>query len=403
MADYVNLIAAMLAFISALIGLTGYIRFQSRRDRLVEVGDSFRSVAAGLGSDQLITRITSAGLLTRFFDKDSEYSTGELPYATDAIQLAAAVLKTEPTGVVQKLLADDLAKAPTLANTDFQKANLRNCYWGSRSNDRRVDISGADFFRADMSEASLRRSIAVGAAFKQAHLVKTVFVDADLRESDFSSANLKGATFHGSLLCGASFAGATHIPEAIATKLDQRGQYTSNSPVQRTLILDSSDAPEVRVFVSRPSQCDRNAQVVFTEVVRGLEAAGAESVTFLSNEYGTSAPLDEIKRRISECAAVVILGVPSLRISHATWREGTPQQRILNGIQLATPWSHVEAGVAAALDKPILILRDDVTEGVFDIGEQPHTVTVIDLNGNESIVGLRESLASWLTRLNSVD
>jgi len=159
------------------------------------VGASFTKVASGLGSDNPIERLSSAALLRRFFDPKSQYGMRNTPFASDATKLAAGVLKTEPTGPVQKILADGLAESPLLEGADLQKVNLRNAYWGKRKNKNQTPVHApsADFFHADLSSASFRHAFLPHAVFYGAQLVGTVFENADLTECIFRSANLRAA------------------------------------------------------------------------------------------------------------------------------------------------------------------------------------------------------------------
>lgn len=406
MADYVNLIAAVLAVVAAIGGFAGFGLVRSRRQKLAAIGTSFASLAQGFGSNQLVDRLTSAALLPRFFDRESEYSlrAGKTPYASDAIRLAAAILKVEPTGTVQKSLADGLSKAPTLARVDFQGANLRMAYWGSGG----VEIGGADFFRADLSGASLRGAKAARAVFQRAQLVGTTLEGADLRDADLRAANVRNALFRGAQLHGAKFAGSFNLPGNVAQWLDSNGVFTSTAPFDPDAIrgdfLPPNNDPRdsgpnerrpLRVFLSKPSVCGPTGEVVEAQVRRGIEAAGAELEIFAPAEYGSAAPLDEVKYRIRQCDAVVVVGVPQYEAASMPWRTAamdTPAHQTV----FATPWNHIEAGMAAALDKPMLLVRRSVTEGVFAIGDQPHAVSIIDVASPDDLSTVEASVRNWV-------
>jgi hypothetical protein len=346
-----------------------------------------------LGSDKQIERLSSAALLRRFFDAKSKYGMRNMPYALDAARLASAVLKTEPTGVVQKALADGLADSQDLAGGDFQRANLCSCFWGPREGKPPVDARSADFFHAYLSAASLRGAQLQNAIFYGAQLVGTVLAGADLRGCDFRSANLRGAQFAQAKLKGAKFSGARYVPLEITAQLDGEVKFTGDEVPQPGKAESAASA--VRVFLSRPSDCDRESKSIVAQVNNAIADAGMELVTFPPGEYGIGAPLDEATQRISACDAVIILGVPQIRVKDGVWRPGTDDERKMAEATLATPWNHIEAGIAAALDKPILIIRDRVGEGVFEIGEQPQAVTVVDVGQSDGLTRLNESVTEW--------
>jgi uncharacterized protein YjbI with pentapeptide repeats len=77
-----------------------------------------------------------------------------------------AILREQPPGNFQKLLADALTQAPKelLAGADIQKANLQNAWLGQ------IDLPKADFYRADLSDASFKEATAEGVKFYEARL-----------------------------------------------------------------------------------------------------------------------------------------------------------------------------------------------------------------------------------------
>ncbi|MDR1565715.1 MAG: pentapeptide repeat-containing protein [Treponema sp.] len=400
MTDYVNLIAAALGCLGALAGLGGFLRFRSRRDRTKDIGESFIRTANGLGSNTPIERLSAAALLPRFFGSRSEYGTRDMPYAEDAVKLAAAVLKTEPAGIIQKAIADGLAEAVSLDGVDFQRANLRNCYWGLRQNKRPVSAVGADFFRADLSSASLRGARLANAVFMSAQLVGTVLRDADLQGCNFDSANLRGARFRGANLTRATFRKASNIPPEVLARIDEQGVFMGGKLIEDGSQAGSGDRAEAgkrpkRVFLSRPSLLNRQGLIILAQITQGLRDAGVEAMTFPPDEYGVGAPLDEVKQRIGLCDGTIVLGVPQMEASKVVWYAGTTKERAGEHTSLATPWNHIEAGIASALDKPILIIRDEVAEGIFAIGDQPHAVTIIDIGDDEMMMDLGAAVASW--------
>jgi len=399
MVAYVNLIAALLALLGALFGLNTFFKFRTRRDRLQEVGESFERLTNGLGSKVQVERLSSAALLPRFFDPKSEFGVRDTSYAYDAAKLAAAILKTEPTGVVQKTLADGLAEASSLSGIDFQRANLRNCFWGPRGDGRVLEASKTDFYRADLSSASLRGADLHGAIFKSAQLVETVLNQANLRGCNFDLANLRGASFDGALLAGASFVGASNMPSVLADAVGSDGKYAGDVVPSSDSTIESVDA-RGRVFLSRPSECDRQSLVLIAQITQGVAAAGMELVDFPPDEYGTGAPLDEVKQRVRGCDGVIILGVPQIEADRAIWRGGTAKKKTVKRTFFATPWNHIEAGIAVGLDKPILIVKDEVAEGIFAIGDQPHAVNIADVHDDDTLTNLDNIVSEWAKDLS---
>jgi hypothetical protein len=155
---------------------------------MAEVGKSFSTVIEALASKEEVKQLSAAILLRRFFDPKTEYGIAGTPYATEAVNVIASMLRSETLSQkMQKLLADGLAYAPDLRHADLQKANLTDAYLG-----KGVDCSGADFFCADLTRASLQRLTGVKTVFYGATLHKTVLAGADLRGANFKGADLQG-------------------------------------------------------------------------------------------------------------------------------------------------------------------------------------------------------------------
>lgn len=390
-----NLAGAALAVVGGLLGLAQYLRFRSRKDRQAAIGNAFKDVVTGLGSDVLIERLASAALVRRFFDSRSEYSLRGLPYASSAVTVIGAALRSEPCGSVQKLLADGLAMAPDLRRADLQRANLVNCYWGRDPDGHTVDASDADFFRADLSGGSLRGATLKSAVFREAHLRNTVFDESDCTRADFHGADLKGSTFRGTILVGARFKNAVNIPAPVLRRL-QDGIFAGEDPIPDGADGWKSEVKQgLRVFLSVPSVMDASHRLPLEQIVSSLTKCSAETVRYEPADYGVSQPLLEVTRRISECDAVIAYGAPQLVVDTGAWRKGTPAERSANGMCLPTPWNQIEAGIASGLGKPLLLVNAGTEGGVFELDEVPGGVMSIDIARPGGMADLDQQLAIW--------
>lgn len=389
---WLSLVSALVALLATVLGLGQYLRFRSRREKQEAVGRAFSEVVKGLGSESEVERLASAALTRRFFDRDSELGVGGLPYADDTKRVVAAVLRSEPAGTTQKLLADGLRKAPSLVKGDFQRANLRDCYWGAGAADTPVDAHGADFYGADLSSASLRRAILRKAVFREAQLLGTVLDESDCREADFRGGDIRGASFKGARLSRARFDSAHQVPSAISDHLVD-GRYCGPDPVPMTTDFNQRSATDRRIFISAPSHLDKVDQIALDQVLIGLQGADFEAVRLLPPDYGKSAPMFDVAKKIRSCSAVVVFGPPQfasvISADNSLDVAGQP-------IATSTPWNHLEAGIAVGLDKPLLVIRQGAQGGVFDIPDHPRVVTVIDMTGSGSLAALSEKVSAWV-------
>lgn len=211
-----------------VVSVLGVLNFQRRRDRAATVGTAFKEVVEALASENATRRLAAAILMRRFFDVHAEQGSAGAPYAKEAIAVIAALLRQTETGQMQKVLADGLRFAPSLARCDLQACNFTRAYLGRRKGDpKAVNLADADLFEADLTGASLKGVHAPGAVFFRATLVNTVFTDAVLSGADFRDATLTGARFTGAHLEGADFSGAVDVPQDVAVRLDVDGKVVS--------------------------------------------------------------------------------------------------------------------------------------------------------------------------------
>jgi hypothetical protein len=216
------------SLVAVAVSVLGVLDFQRRRDRSAAVGSAFKDVVESLASDNPTRRMAGAILMRRFFDVRSEQGAARTPYARESVAVITGLLRKAETGPIQKVLADGLRYAPSLAHADLQGCNLAGAYLGRKKGDRRVvDLTEADLFEADLTGASLKEVNARGAVFYGAIAVKTVFTNADLTGADFRSARLEGAKFEGAHLDRAQFGNASDIPLDVEERLDSRGRVAT--------------------------------------------------------------------------------------------------------------------------------------------------------------------------------
>ena len=210
-------VAVIGGLLAAILGLSRYFNYRSRRDRLAAVGASFALTIEALASDNETSRMAGAVLLRRFFDRHTEQGGRGRPYVNEAIEVMAGMLRQDQPARVQKVLADGLRYARTLHDADLQNCDLSNAYLGKKQGDQAaVDLSRADLYGAKCERASFKASISRDTVFADAVLTKTVFTGADCRGADFRRASLEGARFRsdpttqlpGADLRGADFRGA---------------------------------------------------------------------------------------------------------------------------------------------------------------------------------------------------
>ena len=210
-------VAIVGGLLTAILGISRYFNYKSKRDRLTAVGAAFSATVQTLASDNEIDQIAAAVLLRRFFDRRTEQGKGGAPYKRETVEVIAGVLRQTQCGPFQKALADSLRYAKKLISADLQRCNLTDAYLGRKLGDTRgLNLSNADLFGANCTGASFREVVAIGAVFYQATLEGAVFVGAKLQKADFRNTCLKGARFSGAKIEGARFQGARDMPSELS-------------------------------------------------------------------------------------------------------------------------------------------------------------------------------------------
>lgn len=404
-------LTAVAALITAIASIVAAFQYKKRRDKLAAVREDFEKVIRALASDNELERLAAAILLRRFFDPATEAGVGNAPFATETVDVIAAILRVQPSGDFQKLLADGLRYAPSLSRIDLQRTNLRNAYLGSRQrqsagtgtssgagriaalwqraslwanpehmggrrataddDDVPLNLYRADFYRADLSNASLKGANADEAVFYQCRMKNTVLRRASLRNANFFEADLQGAAFDGAVLAGATFQGARNVPPPLAARLDHDGRYPDVEPF--TAPGSSTSALQPKVFLSRPGCLDR-AHAMSIDGIRGwLEAEGIDAVSLMRSDYPAAGALGEVQRLMHGCAGVVVFGFGDLEVREGRWRQGTPDARVLTGRLFGTAWSQLEAGMAAMHNLPLLVVAEPaLADGIFDQAVSEH-------------------------------
>jgi hypothetical protein len=385
-ADAASAVSIASAVAAALVAILGVMGYQSRRARLSAIRTAFNDVVAALAADDRRQQLAAAVLLRRFFDPASELGVRDLrgrrraPYAGEALSVIAAVLRGLPSGDLQKLLADGLAYAPTLAGADLQRTNLQGAYLSSRHT--RGTLDRADFYRADLSGGSLKGARATGAVFYQARLRDTVLRDADLRGANFFEADLTGANFAGARLEGASFAAARGVPSELEPSLDADNRYTAAEPPPAPAPARPSSQA---VFLSLPASRTPAQEAMCDRLVTLLRREALTIQRLPRGDYPPSDAMSEIYRRMKGCAGAVVFGM------------GGPGTEPSPG---ATPWTHLEAGMAYGCNLPLLMVREPgVDSGAFDDAVAGHRTFMLDVAERWEDDAIVSAIRPWLSEL----
>lgn len=185
--------------------------FKNSNKRKEESKNSLTTIIANLSSSDSTSRLSAAIMLRRFLNTKISHEFPTLQ--TESINVIASMLKILPTGVFQKTLADGLAYAVDLSNTDLQRTNLQDVYLGRKDNTR-IILRDTDLYLSDLSYALLE-NIEGNAIFYRSILFCTQIKNCNFSKAIFRDADLSNACFKNVILEGADFTGAINIPDNI--------------------------------------------------------------------------------------------------------------------------------------------------------------------------------------------
>lgn len=130
-----------------------------------------------------------------------------------------------------------------------------------------------------------------------------------------------------------------------------------------------------------------------------LRARGLEPWTLGRGEYDYRNPLQPIREAMLRCRGALIIGLGRRFSPLAIERFGSDEAVRRRNLWSATPWNHLEAGMAFQLNLPLLILKDKsvVAEGILDQSIGEYIVFEFDLGAESRGLSqpMRRTIARW--------
>lgn len=143
------------------------------------------------------------------------------------------------------------------------------------------------------------------------------------------------------------------------------------------------------------------------EFVQGLESLlrdlGLNPRCLGRTEWSDEQPLLAIRRMMENCHGVVVLAFERTRIEAGREKPGSANETVLGRCSLPTVWNQIEASMAYALDKPLLVLCakglrvEGLLEGRYDWYVQRIDMELEATNTRE----FRGVLEAWKSRLGA--
>lgn len=355
---------------------------------------SFQTTLADLSSGNSTSQLAAAILLRRYFNAFTRSWCFRKKYflKNEALNVISSALRTLPTSVLQKTLADGMAYIKNISGADFQRTNLQDAYIGNKKH--RIKMRSTDFFRADLSNALLDNTDARGAIFYNAILFGTRLKNSDLSEANFSGADLSNCSFSNCCLYMANFKNAHHVPTEILNKL-QDNIYPFKEKVSTTPTRGAAS-----IFFSMPGTMTKADGILIAEYKRILTQQGFNVIYYTRDTYPKFGQLGRVRQSIRECAGIIAFGFKQLHIDKACFRPGTTDEATWEDRWLSTPWNELEVGMGLMNNIPVLLVHDrDINFGVFDESLSECFVSTITTDTDTRELENNKMFMQWMSSL----
>ena len=156
----------------------------------------------------------------------------------------------------------------------------------------------------------------------------------------------------------------------------------------------------IDVFVSRPTWVPKLFRPGLDGFLRTLSDMGLRSRTIGVTDYPVDGAFDEVTEVMNECQGAVILGYPQIWILDGIVKDSAVEDEMT----LPTEWNHIEAALAMAMSKPVLIIpHTGITRRVFDRGALNKHIYETDLTntGWPTSEHVHGALERWRDQVNS--
>ena len=388
---------AIVAIVSAIVygiiyGVLKFIRdLRERRARQHdEYQKSFDTLVAQLTSDNKTAQLSAAILLRRYFKDTKKKRHVDLKMET--VNVISSLLKTLPTSVFQKTLADGLAYAVDLSKCDLQKTNLQDVLLDNKY--QQVIMNETDLFLADLSYANLEGITAHGIILYRAISFCTRIKNCDFTDANFRGADLTGVSFKNCILKGADFTDALNVPPAISEALVD-GIFQTEGNVSA-----KHESKDKTIFFSMPGIMSKEDELMTKDFKRLLEEKGYEVIYYKSDEYPRFGQFNKVRHDIMRSTGMIAFGLKQLNIHKASYRPGTQKEEEWEEKWLSTPWNEIEVGMGLMKGMPILLVSDPaIRNGVFDNGLSECFVASISTTEDCRKLEQNKDFENWFAKL----
>lgn len=397
------IVGGLIVAIPSIMNYKGWISISKQQEQYQQ---SFDKTIEQLSSDKYTAQLSAAVLLRRFFKVKLNYhflinkkninENDAFFLRTETINVISSLLRTLPTGVYQKSLADGLSSCNDLSCADLQNANLQNAFLSSDS--YRINMSKTDLFCANLTKALVTKIDGQGCYFRNSILCNTRFKDCDFSNASFQGADLTNAYFKNVSLSGAIFKDAVNIPKEIS------GHLVNGTFIGDQLITTQEVQSTRKIFFSMSGKlCNEEARMI-DAYEKFLDERGFSAECYSRDHYPRFGQLTAVKSKIEQCVGMIVFGSRQILVKEGIFRPNLSEETRWENEWLSTSWNEIEVGMGIMLGLPVLLVKaPDLKTGIFD-----SCLSEILIDRTSSAADLREistdeNLLNWLSKLPGND
>ncbi|MEH7336066.1 hypothetical protein V7161_25905 [Neobacillus drentensis] len=164
--------------------------------------------------------------------------------------------------------------------------------------------------------------------------------------------------------------------------------------------LDLEKDKRIPVFLSTLNPDNERQRFFLNGFKDKLKSIGIEPVQCEFGYYDWKDPLKVVRNKISECRAVIVLGLERSNAYYIKDKEGSKKESIDTHRKYTSGWLHLEAGMASAMGKEVFVLcqKDIYSDGIFDRSWNTYPVMEFKLLDEDSreFIMFFEYLNAWV-------
>jgi len=124
------------------------------------------------------------------------------------------------------------------------------------------------------------------------------------------------------------------------------------------------------IFISVGKTFTPEQEAFVTAVENYLHAQGLEPRTIGRNYFRNDQPLKTVTECMQECAGAIVIAFERIHVDKGSEKRGSPDATELSQINFPTVWNQIEAALAYATHRPLLVLVENglKLEGLLQTG-----------------------------------